>query len=78
MAWTDKERWQAVSPLLDELLEADPEQRAVRLVQVRASDSELAEEVIALLSHERAIECERFLEGTAISRIGTWPVHGKA
>jgi eukaryotic-like serine/threonine-protein kinase len=62
----DKTRWQKISPLLDELLDADERQRAVRLEQLRRTDHALADEVAALLARETDFETEQFLAGSAL------------
>lgn len=66
MAGIDRDRWQRVSPLLDELLDADAARRAERLAQIRGEDAPLADEVAALLAREAAVETVQFLEGSAL------------
>src|SRR5688572_29997269 len=66
MAAIDRERLEAISPHLDELLDLDEAQRAKRLEDLRGSDRELADEIAALLAGESAIEKRRFLEGSAL------------
>jgi tetratricopeptide (TPR) repeat protein len=66
MADIDKASWQAVSALLDELLEANAEQRAARLDELRARNPALSEHVALLLAQEAAIDTERFLERAPI------------
>ncbi|HKR35670.1 MAG TPA: serine/threonine-protein kinase [Steroidobacteraceae bacterium] len=65
MAAIDKHRWTVLSPLLDELLDADEDVRSVRLAHLRDTDSDLADDLSALLGRQAAIEKERFLEGSA-------------
>lgn len=48
----DAERWQRLSPLLDELLELAPEQRESRLSQLQADDPEAAGQLRELLALE--------------------------
>lgn len=48
----DVERWKRLSPLLDILLELEPEARAHRLESLRAQDPETAKELEALLTLE--------------------------
>jgi len=62
-----KERWARISPLLDELLEADEASRAARLAQVRRDDVDLADEVAALLNQQAALETADFLEGSVLA-----------
>jgi hypothetical protein len=66
MAGIDKTRWQVLSPLLDELLEADDSLRTARLAQIRSEDHLLGEELASLLAHEAAVETAQFLEGSAL------------
>jgi serine/threonine-protein kinase len=66
MAGIERARWQAVSPLLDELLDADESRRAARLSQLRRQDRTLADEVAALLAQQAAVETGEFLEGSAL------------
>ena len=48
----DSERWATLSPLLDELLELDPEFRPRRLAEIRADDPAIADELERLLALE--------------------------
>ncbi len=65
MAGIDKHRWTVLSPLLDELLDADDAVRALRLAQLRDTDSALAEDLSSLLHRQVLIDQEGFLEGSA-------------
>src|SRR5882672_7596269 len=65
MAPTEKARWGAVSPLLDELLDADQAERGRRLEAIRQQDEALAQELERLLARETEIERAAFLEGSA-------------
>lgn len=65
MAAIDKQRWTLLSPLLDELLDADEDVRSVRLAHIRDTDDGLADDLSALLQRQSVIEKERFLEGSA-------------
>ncbi|KAA2284726.1 serine/threonine-protein kinase [Arenimonas fontis] len=60
----DSERWATLSPLLDELLELDPEFRPRRLAEIRAADAAMADELERLL----ALEDQRpdFLSGSVV------------
>ena len=62
----DLDRWKLVSPLLDELLDADPAARDARLAQLRRDDPSLAAEVESLLARQASVEHEGFLEGSAL------------
>jgi tetratricopeptide (TPR) repeat protein len=72
-----KSRWQAISPLLDELLDADGPQRNARLEQIHRADRELADEVAALLAREADFETEQFLEGSALDPDETATLTGR-
>ena len=65
MAGIDKNRWTILSPLLDELLDADEAVRSVRLAHIRDTDGDLADDLSALLHRQAIVEKERFLEGSA-------------
>ena len=65
MAPTEKARWGAVSPLLDELLDAEQAERSRRLEAIRQQDEALAQELERLLARETEIERAAFLEGSA-------------
>jgi eukaryotic-like serine/threonine-protein kinase len=69
MARIHKERWLQISPLLDELLEADEPTRATRLEHVRREDAGLADELAALLGEYASLETAEFLEGSALSLV---------
>jgi serine/threonine-protein kinase len=58
----DKSRWEALSPLLDELLELDAPARAARVAQLRRNDSGIADELVDLMAQYTAIERDGFLE----------------
>jgi eukaryotic-like serine/threonine-protein kinase len=65
MARIDKHRWHVLSPLLDELLDADEGVRRLRLAHIRDTDSGLADELSALLHRQSVIEEQGFLDGLA-------------
>jgi eukaryotic-like serine/threonine-protein kinase len=65
MARIDKHRWSVLSPLLDELLDADVGVRVARLAHIRDTDSDLADDLSALLHRQSAIDEQGFLEGVA-------------
>jgi serine/threonine-protein kinase len=72
-----KTLWHAISPLLDELLDADELQRAARLDQIRKVDFALADEVAALLALEADFEAKQFLEGSALEPNRTATLTGR-
>jgi len=61
----DPVRWKVLSPLLDELLDADPGERRARLESLRREDPLLAAELEAFLAHSAAADREQFLDGVA-------------
>ena len=65
MAGIDKHRWAVLSPLLDELLDADEAVRTMRLAHLHDTNSDLADDLSALLRRQAVIESEGFLEGSA-------------
>ncbi len=69
----DKQRWIALSPLLDELLDLAPPDRARRLEEIRAGDVAMAEHLEALLERDAALHGERFLEQPAAESLRESP-----
>jgi eukaryotic-like serine/threonine-protein kinase len=69
-------RWHEASPLLDELLEMERADQALRLQEIRSRDPALADTVLALLQRNDAMSMGHFLEGSALSSLGvdssTW------
>jgi serine/threonine protein kinase len=63
----DAASWQALSPLLDRVLEIPQEERAAWLARLRADNPRLAAEIEALLETSRAVGVERFLEDPPIA-----------
>ena len=61
----DKQRWIALSPLLDELLDLEEPARGRRLAEIRAGDDAMAEHLEALLARDAALDDDRFLEQPA-------------
>ena len=61
----DKQRWIALSPLLDELLDLEEPDRGRRLAEIRAGDVAMAEHLEALLARDAALDDDRFLEQPA-------------
>ena len=54
-------QWGELSPLLDELLEADDAARAQRLAHIRRANEALANHLEALLRQRTVVEREKFL-----------------
>jgi len=63
MAGIKEGQWEAISPLLDELLELDAGQQSLRLAELRRHDPQLAETVARLLAQQTEVEREAFLHG---------------
>jgi hypothetical protein len=62
----DKARWEALSPLLDELLALEAPARAERVAQLRGEDGAAADELTDLLAQYTTIERDGFLEGSLV------------
>ena len=58
------DQWQQVSPLLDEVLELETEDRAAWLASLRGKDAHLASLVEALLQEQAQLQREGFLESS--------------
>jgi len=63
---TDPTAWRRLSPLLDELLELSPADRAARLAALREGDPALADDLVALLDSLPLLEAEGFLAMPAL------------
>jgi serine/threonine protein kinase/Tfp pilus assembly protein PilF len=63
----DGDRWRAVSPYLDRVLDMPVEERGAWLESLRAENGGLAAEIQALLDEHQALSEERFLAGEAPS-----------
>ncbi len=61
MTLPDRQRWQQLSPLLDELLDLEADQRQHRLAQLRALDASMADELDTLLNASSRAEQASFL-----------------
>lgn len=66
----DKERWIALSPLLDQLLDRDEEDRQRWLAQLRAHDAATADELEALLAKDQALDAKGFMAQPAAEQMG--------
>ena len=69
MAEISATQWIALSPLLDELLEAQGEARVQRLAQIRRDDAALARQLETLLGERTAIERDAFLEDKSFTAV---------
>ena len=67
MAEISATQWRELSPLLDELLEAQHETRVQRLAQIRRDDAALAMQLETLLNQRTGVEREGFLEDSAFA-----------
>src|SRR4051794_39307732 len=68
MSRIDKADWHRLSPLLDELLDADAAARAQRLSSLWLEDAALAEQIEALLGELPKMDRDAFLEPPALLR----------
>ena len=66
MSGLGRERWQALSPYLEQALEMAGAERIAWLESLRAEDPTLAAELRALLAERSALSREGFLEGRAL------------
>jgi serine/threonine-protein kinase len=67
MPTIDRERWLVLSPLLDELLDVSPGERAARLAKIRRENGDLGEELANLLAQQADVETAQFLEGSVLN-----------
>lgn len=65
MTLPDRERWNQLSPLLDELLELSALAQRRRLAELRERDGPLADELQGLLNVARQVDASQFLSGAA-------------
>jgi eukaryotic-like serine/threonine-protein kinase len=70
--------WEAVSALLDELLDLDEGPRALRLAEVRSQNAALGDHIAGLLSHHASVRSEGFLEDNAIDPLGLTELAGRS
>ncbi|MEO7055328.1 MAG: serine/threonine-protein kinase, partial [Caldimonas sp.] len=61
----DADRWKRLSPLLDDLLDLAPVERAERLSVLRGHDAALAAELASMLADAAHAEAAQFLAGSA-------------
>jgi len=64
------ERWQSVTPYLDQALDLPDEERGAFLASLRAQDPALADDLQVLLDEHRAVGQERFLEAVPLPPTG--------
>lgn len=67
MSSIDKSRWQALSPLLDDLLDSEPEIRERKLMDLAARDPEIAAQLRELLVGHAEVAQAGFLEQTLLN-----------
>lgn len=65
----DKQRWLALSPLLDELLDLDEPHRGQRLDELRLRDAALGEQLAQLLQRDAALQARGFLDQPAAEQL---------
>jgi eukaryotic-like serine/threonine-protein kinase len=64
MAHIEKTRWDVIGPLLDELLDIDPDAQAARIEEIRRDDSTLADELRMLLARQLRADRDGFLSSS--------------
>jgi len=64
----DKQRWLALSPLLDELLDLDPPARDERLARLQAQDPDTAVQLKRLLARAEGLEEQGFLSEPVVAQ----------
>src|SRR5688572_30149151 len=69
--------WDAISALLDELLDLNDARRAARLAELHTQDPALGQHLSELLSHQASVHMERFLEENAIDPLGLGELSGR-
>lgn len=65
----DKQRWLALSPLLDELLDLEPAQREARLIRLQADDPDAAMQLRGLLAKSLDLQEQGFLSEPAVVQL---------
>ena len=73
----DTARWRVISPLLDDLLDADEAQWEAMLARLRRDNPALADEITVLLGQRAALVTLDFLEGSAIDFASAPSVAGR-
>jgi eukaryotic-like serine/threonine-protein kinase len=73
MASSSQANWAQLSPLLDELLDLPDRERQVRLAEVQAENSQLGEELAALLLDSQSAQVKDFLAKPLINAIDQAP-----
>lgn len=74
----DKADWAVLSPLLDELLDADETQREIRLEELRRRDPARAERLSQLLAAVPEIQRQGFLDGSVLDVADAPPILQRA
>ena len=77
MSSIDKSRWQALSPLLDDLLDSDSPTRERKLRDLEARDPEIAAELRSLLGDQQAAEDVGFLEQPILNPVAQAGMEGQ-
>lgn len=65
MTLPTRQRWKQLAPLLDELLDLEPDRRRSRLAELRDLDATTADELAAMLAAASDAEASNFLAGDA-------------
>lgn len=64
----DKQRWLALSPLLDELLDLPPAAREHRLAQLQSEDPEAADQLRRMLARAQELQQQGFLSEPVVAQ----------
>jgi hypothetical protein len=67
MVAINKQRWLALSPLLDEWLDIDVGERTAWLAKIQREDASLGADLVELLASYAHVETAHFLEGSALA-----------
>jgi eukaryotic-like serine/threonine-protein kinase len=70
MSALEPDRWQAITPYLDQALELAEDEREMFVSSLRGHDAALAHELELLLAEHRLVAAERFLERPAMAPLG--------
>ena len=74
----DKARWEAISPLLDELLALDAPARAARIAELRRNAHPEADNLTDLVAQYADMEREGFLEAPLVRPVHEPGLQGQA
>ena len=64
----DRQRWLALSPLLDELLDLEPAASEARLAELEARDPETAAQLRRLMARAQSLQQQGFLSEPVVAQ----------